>query len=97
MAAFNRYVKTSAGNVFTANSTDVIIGIIVANTHATATLQCDITLASTDLVKDLRVPVGGSVELVQGKIVCESGDDLALANIDSGSAAVYASVLDSAS
>ena len=97
MSSFNRYVKTSAGNVFTANSTDVIIGIIVANTHATATLQCDITLASTDLVKDLRVPVGGSVELVQGKIVCESGDVLALANIDSGSAAVYASVLDSAS
>ena len=97
MAAFNRYVKTSAGNVFTANSTDVIIGIIVANTHATATLQCDITLASTDLVKDLRVPVGGSVELVQGKIVCESGDVLAIANIDSGSVAVYASVLDSAS
>ena len=97
MSSFNRYVKTSAGNVFTANSTDVIIGIIVANTHATATLQCDITLASTDLVKDLRVPVGGSVELVQGKIVCESGDVLAIANIDSGSVAVYASVLDSAS
>ena len=97
MSSFNRYVKTSAGNVFTANSTDVIIGIIVANTHATNTLQCDITLASTDLVKDLRVPVGGAVELVQGKIVCESGDVLALANIDSGSAAVYASVLDSAS
>jgi hypothetical protein len=97
MSSFNRYVKTSAGNVFTANSTDVIIGIIVANTHATDTLQCDITLASTDLVKDLRVPVGGAVELVQGKIVCESGDSLALANIDSGSAAVYASVLDSAS
>ena len=97
MSSFNRYVKTSAGNVFTANSTDVIIGIIVANTHATNTLQCDITLASTDLVKDLRVPVGGAVELVQGKIVCESGDALAIANIDSGSVAVYASVLDSAS
>jgi len=97
MSSFNRYVRTSAGNVFTANSTDVIIGINVANTHATDTLQCDITLASTELVEDLRVPVGGSVELVQGKIVCESGDVLAIANIDSGSVAVYASVLDSAS
>jgi hypothetical protein len=97
MSSFNRYVKTSAGNVFTANSTDVIIGINVANTHATDTLQCDITLASTELVEDLRIPVGGSVELVQGKIVCESGDVLAIANIDSGSVAVYASVLDSAS
>ena len=97
MTSFNRYVKTSAWNVFTANSTDVIIGINVANTHATDTLQCDITLASTELVEDLRIPVGGSVELVQGKIVCESGDVLAIANIDSGSVAVYASVLDSAS
>jgi hypothetical protein len=97
MSSFNRYVRTSAGNVFTANSTDVIIGINVANTHATDTLQCDITLASTELVEDLRIPVGGSVELVQGKIVCESGDVLAIANIDSGSVAVYASVLDSAS
>lgn len=58
MSSFNRYERTSAGDVFTANSTDVIIGIIVANTHATATLQCDITLSGTDLVKDLRVPVG---------------------------------------
>ena len=97
MSSFNRYERTSAGDVFTANSTDVIIGINVANTHATDTLQCDITLASTELVEDLRIPVGGSVELVQGKIVCESGDVLAIANIDSGSVAVYASVLDSAS
>ena len=95
MATFNRY-KATSGNVFTANSTDVIIGILVCNTHATQTSECDITLASQDIVKNLRIPVGGSVELVQGKLVAESGDALAIANVD-GSVAVYASVLDSAS
>lgn len=95
MATFNRY-KATTGNVLTANSTDVIIGILVCNTHATQTSECDITLASQDIAKNLRIPVGGSVELVQGKLVAESGDVLAIANVD-GSVAVYASVLDSAS
>ena len=95
MATFNRY-KATSGNVFTANSTDVIIGILVCNTHATQTSECDITLASQDIVKNLRIPVGGSVELVQGKLVAESGDVLAIANV-TNNVAVYASVLDSAS
>ena len=95
MATFNRY-KATSGNVFTANSTDVIIGILVCNTHATQTSECDITLASQDIVKNLRIPVGGSVELVQGKLVAESGDALEIANV-TNNVAVYASVLDSAS
>ena len=98
MATFNRYksTTTSSSTVFTANSTDVIIGILVCNTHATQTTECDITLSSQDIVKNLRIPVAGSVELVQGKHVAESGDAQAIANVD-GSVAVYASVLDSAS
>tara|TARA_R100000455_G_C6186601_1_gene62411 strand:- start:136 stop:423 length:288 start_codon:yes stop_codon:yes gene_type:complete len=95
MATFNRY-KATSGTVLTANSTDVIIGILVCNTHATQTSECDITLASQDIVKNLRIPVGGSVELVQGKLVAESGDVLAIANV-TNNVAVYASVLDSAS
>ena len=95
MATFNRY-KATSGTVLTANSTDVIIGILVCNTHATQTSECDITLASQDIVKNLRIPVGGSVELVQGKLVAESGDALEIANV-TNNVAVYASVLDSAS
>jgi hypothetical protein len=95
MATFNRY-KATSGTVLTANSTDVIIGILVCNTHATQTSECDITLASQDIAKNLRIPVGGSVELVQGKLVAESGDVLAIANV-TNNVAVYASVLDSAS
>ena len=67
-----------------------------SGTVLTANSTDVITLASQDIAKNLRIPVGGSVELVQGKLVAESGDALAIANVD-GSVAVYASVLDSAS
>tara|TARA_R100001463_G_scaffold142_5_gene743 strand:+ start:3974 stop:4267 length:294 start_codon:yes stop_codon:yes gene_type:complete len=96
MATFQRYEYTSAGTVYTANSTDVIVGILCVNTHATQTSEIGITLSGTDIVKNLEIPVGGSVELVQGKIVAVSGDALTLA-IDTGSVAVYVSVLDEAS
>ncbi len=95
MATFNRYKRTSNGDVFSANSTDVIIGILVTATHATSVGSVDITLASQAIATGLRVPPGGAVELVQGKLVCESGDALTLAN--TSNVAVYASVLDSAS
>tara|TARA_E500000305_G_C3826938_1_gene145439 strand:+ start:177 stop:464 length:288 start_codon:yes stop_codon:yes gene_type:complete len=95
MSSFNRYKATANATLFTANSTDVIIGISVTCTHASTVGVCDITLASQDIAKGLRVPPGGSVELVQGKIVCESGDALTVAN--ASNVAVYASVLDSAS
>tara|TARA_R110002020_G_scaffold433499_1_gene643580 strand:- start:232 stop:522 length:291 start_codon:yes stop_codon:yes gene_type:complete len=96
MSTFNRYEYTSAGTVYTANSTDVIIGILCVNTHATQTSELNLTLSGTAIASNLEIPVGGSVELVQGKIVAESGDALAL-TIDAGSVAVYVSVLDSAS
>ena len=96
MSSFNRYEYTSAGTVYTANSTDVIIGILCVNTHATQTSELNLTLSGTSIASNLQIPVGGSVELVQGKIVAESGDALAL-TIDAGSVAVYVSVLDSAS
>jgi hypothetical protein len=96
MSSFNRYEYTSAGTVYTANSTDVIIGILCVNTHATQTSELNLTLSGTSIASNLQIPVGGSVELVQGKIVAENGDALAL-TIDAGSVAVYVSVLDSAS
>jgi hypothetical protein len=96
MSTFNRYEATSAGTIYTANSTDVIIGILVSNTHAADTAQVDLVLSGTSLATNLKIPVGGSVELVQGKIVAESGDALVL-TVDAGTVAVYVSVLDSAS
>ena len=96
MSSFLRFEATSAGNVYTADSTDVIIGCMVSNTHATTTAKVDVTLSGTSLATDLEIPPGGSVELVQGKLVAQSGDILALA-VDAGSVALYLSVLDSAS
>lgn len=96
MSSFTRFEATSAGTVYTADSTDVIIGILVSCTHATTTAKVDLTLSGTSLATDLEIPPGGSVELVQGKLVAQSGDALVLA-VDAGTVAVYVSVLDSAS
>ena len=96
MATFQRFEATSAGTIFTANSTDVIIGILCVNTHATQTSELNLTLSGTAIASNLEIPVGGSVELVQGKIVCVNTDALAL-TVDAGSVAVYVSVLNEAS
>ena len=95
MATFQRYTGTTTGTIYTANSTDVIIGCLVANT-GTSTAQFDLTLSSTNLATNMEIPAGGNVELVQGKLVAVSGDALVL-TVDSGTVAIYVSVLDSAS
>ena len=95
MASFNRFTGTATGTIYTADSTDVIIGCLVANT-GTTTAQFDVTLSSTNLATNMEIPAGGNVELVQGKLVAVSGDTLVL-TVDSGTVAIYDSVLDSAS
>lgn len=95
MASFTRFKGTASGTIYTADSTDVIIGILVANT-GTSTAQFDLTLSSTALATNMEISAGGNVELVQGKLVAQSGDALVL-TVDSGTVAIYVSVLDSAS
>jgi hypothetical protein len=96
MASFARFEYTSAGTVYTADSTDVIIGCLISNTHASTTAKVTVTLSGTSLVTGLEIPAGTSVELVQGKLVAVSGDAVAL-TVTTGSVNMYLSVLDSAS
>jgi hypothetical protein len=64
------------------DSDDALIGIRFANIHASAsiTVDCWITRSSVDyyLIKNAPIPVGGSLELIDGgsKINLLSGDHL---------------------
>jgi len=62
----------------TSNKGHVLIGCNVANIH-TATVTVDVALITdgdpdviTYIAKDVTIPVGGNVELVDGKIVIDS-------------------------
>ena len=96
MATFARFERASTGTVYTADSSDVIIGCMISNTGASATADVTVTLNGTSLATNLKIPAGGAVELVQGKIVAVNTDDLVF-TLNSGAASIYLSVLDSAS
>ena len=80
--AFSTYdlANTLVGSLtaLTSNKGHVIIGCNVANIH-TATVTVDVALITdgdpdviTYIAKDVTIPVGGNVELVDGKIVIDS-------------------------
>ena len=82
--AFKNYTKTiaagategAATQVRAATSTDVIIGLNVANTSASATSTVAVKMAGIKLLDNVKIPVGGAIEVIQGKVVLESGDDI---------------------
>ena len=81
--AFNNYVKTIAAGasgddvlVRTATSTDVIIGLNIANTHATDTATVKVELGTTSLLENAKIPSGGAIEVIQGKVVIKDDDKI---------------------
>lgn len=96
MATFARFERATTGTVYTADSSDVIIGCMISNTGASATADVTVTLSETSLATNLKIPAGGAVELVQGKIVAVNTDAMVF-TLNSGAASIYLSVLDSAS
>ena len=74
-------VGTSAATLRTANSDDAIVGIMIANV-ATSQINVEVYIndGSNDihLVKDAPIPVGSSLQVLDGgaKIVMQSGDAL---------------------
>jgi hypothetical protein len=84
---FERHLHRNIGTatvVHTSNSDDAIVGIRVANTHVSTTVNVDayITMGGKDyyIIKSAPVPSGGSLELIDGgsKIVIQSGDALTI-------------------
>ena len=82
---FERHIHRNIGTattVHTANSDDAVIGIRVANTHASTTVKVDAYIVNGGnnyyIIKNAPVPAGGSLELIDGgsKFVLQSGDAL---------------------
>lgn len=78
-------VGTSLTSVYTVPSatTTVLIGAVLANTTASQIkVNVQIVTAATTgengddvyLIKDLPIPTGSSFELIEGKVVLETGD-----------------------
>ena len=104
---FRRYIARNTANgpatIFTADSYDTIIGIRCANVHASSTANIDVYIndSSNDynLIKTAPVPVGGSIELIDGgaKIVVDSGDVLKVVSSVASSIDTWVSVVDAIS
>lgn len=78
----NRETGTGAVTVFTSNSDDAVVGIRCANVHASSTINVDVYIVNGGnnyfILKQGPIPVGGSLELIDGgsKIVLQTGDAL---------------------
>jgi hypothetical protein len=78
----DRNTGTGAVTVFTSNSDDAVVGIRCANIHASSTINVDIYIVNGGnnyyILKAAPIPVGGSLELIDGgsKIVLQNGDAL---------------------
>ena len=68
----------------TANTDDAIVGIRLANTSSTTSITVDVAITNDGgtvqayIIKNAPIPVGSSLELIDGgsKIVLQSGDKL---------------------
>jgi len=104
---FRRFIArntgTSPATIFTADSYATIIGIRCANVHASSTANIDVYIndSSNDyyLIKTAPVPVGGSIELIDGgaKIVVDTGDVLKVVSSVASSIDTWVSVVDAIS
>jgi len=100
---FRRYtandVGTSASTLFTADSYDTVVGISLANvTVSQIIVSCYINDATNDiyLVKDVPIPAGSSLQVLDGgaKFVVQSGDALKVISDTASSLDVWVSTVD---
>jgi hypothetical protein len=103
---FRRYtsnnVGTSAATVFTADSYDTIINIRLANilgTVITASVYINDGANDIYIIKDITIPSGSSVELIDGasRFVVQNGDALKVIASDAASVDVWVSAVDAIS
>ena len=104
---FRRFIArntgTSPATIFTADSYDTVIGIRCANVHASSTVNVDVYIndGSNDyyLIKTAPIPVGGSLELIDGgaKFVVDTGDILKIVSSVASSVDTWVSVVDAIS
>ena len=89
----------------TANTDDAIVGIRLANTSDTTSITVDVLIADNSdnilgyIIKNAPVPVGSSLELIDGgsKIVLQTGDELKVQSDTDASLNCYVSFVDAIS
>ena len=106
---FRRYTLNTVGTVaqdFPDGSNfdtyDAIVGIMLSNVHTSAiNVSCYINDGTNDiyLVKDAPIPVGGSLQVLDGgaKFVVQSGDRLYVVSDTASSLDVWVSAVDAIS
>lgn len=106
MATFNRYTSngvTTATSIHQSNASDasqadIIIGFSIANAHtATVTVDAYVHDGTNNiyLCKQATIPVGGAIEVINGKIVLDNNDNVYVTS--DNAVDVWLSVLDNAS
>ena len=106
---FRRYTLNTVGTVAqdipdgsNFDTYDAIVGIMLSNVHTSAiNVSCYINDGSNDfyLVKDAPIPVGGSLQVLDGgaKFVVQSGDRLYVVSDTASSLDVWVSAVDAIS
>ena len=80
----NRNTGTSPVTVFTSDSDDTVVGIRLANVHASSAINVDVYIVNGGnnfyLIKEAPIPYASSLELVDSgsKIVMQNGDALTI-------------------
>jgi len=77
----------------------IIVGCMVCNiltTSITVTVAIRNGATSTNLTKDISIPAGDAIEVVQGKIVMVAGDEIAITASTASACDVVLSVLKNA-
>ena len=93
--------------ILTSNSDDAIVGIRLANIHASAAITADVYITSdasgssddSYIIKNATIPFGSSLELIDGgaKIIVQSGDALKAVCDTANSLNVWVSYVDAIS
>ena len=105
---FERHIDRNTGTgevvaVAAANSDDAIVGIRCANVHASSSISVDVYIINGGnnyyIVKGAPIPVGSSLELIDGgsKIVLQSGDAIAVKSSVASSLDTIVSLVDAIS
>jgi hypothetical protein len=106
---FRNYITRNTGTVAVdilpvaqVDSYDAVVGIRLANVHASTDIEVDVYIVRTNnyyLIKAVPIVVGGSLELIDGgsKVVLHSGDKIMAVSDTASSLDVVVSYIDAIS
>ena len=106
---FRNYLTRNTGTVAVdilpvaqVDSYDAVVGIRLANVHASTDIEVDVYIVRTNnyyLIKAVPIVVGGSLELIDGgsKVVLHSGDKIMAVSDTASSLDVVVSYIDAIS